>query len=98
MARLITGFLSNQKLRSLLFKAAMVAACAVFSCGAHLAASESLPMTLSFSDVNGHLKVEGSFFVDADPAVAWGVLTDYSRDPRIRAQHEGQFGPKPRRQ
>lgn len=61
----------------------MVAACAVLSCGAGFAASESLPMTLAFSDEGGHLKVEGSFFVDADPAVAWGVLTDYAQIPEF---------------
>ena len=59
----------------------MVAACVVLSCNAGLAADSPLPMTLTFYDEWDHFKVEGSFFVDADPAVAWSVLSNYSQIP-----------------
>ncbi len=67
-------------LRKLLLRVAMVAACAVLSCGAGLAADPN-PMTLSFYDEWGHFKVEGSFFVQASPDTAWGVLSDYEHIP-----------------
>lgn len=66
-------------LHTLSLRTAMVAACAVLSCGAGKAADN--PISLAFYDQWGHFKVEGSFFVEADPSVAWDVLTDYNRIP-----------------
>jgi len=61
----------------------MVAACTVLSCGAGKAADDPNPMTLSFYDQWGHFKVEGSFFVKADPSTAWEVLTNFDRIPHF---------------
>lgn len=68
------------KFHSFLLRVAMVAACAVLSFGAGFAANPG-PIALSFYDKWGHFKVEGSFFVHADPAVVWDVLTDYGHIP-----------------
>jgi len=69
-------------LRQLQSGAAIVVACAVLSCGAGFAADLE-PITMSFYDQWGHFKVEGSFFVDADPEIAWHVLTDYDQIPQF---------------
>jgi hypothetical protein len=69
-------------LRSLLYGAAMVAACAALSCGTGFAA-EMPPLTLSFYHESGRLKVEGSFFTEAEPKVAWQVLAGYDRIPQF---------------
>lgn len=61
----------------------MVAACAVLSCGAGLAADDLNPITLSFYDQWGHFKVEGSFFVKAENSTAWKVLTNYGQIPQF---------------
>ncbi|HVZ79344.1 MAG TPA: SRPBCC family protein [bacterium] len=71
-----------ETLRSLLFGAAMVAACAALSCGTGLAADQQ-PVALSFYSESGHFKVEGSFFTDADRSTAWHVLTDYASIPHF---------------
>lgn len=81
METFINQLLAKRSIRNLFLRAAMVAACAVLSCNAGLAADSPLPITLTFYDEWGHFKVEGSFFVDADPAVAWGVLSNYSEIP-----------------
>jgi ribosome-associated toxin RatA of RatAB toxin-antitoxin module len=72
----------TRNLRKLSLRAAMVAACAVLSCGAGKAANLN-PISLAFYDQWGHFKVEGSFFVNADPTVAWKVLTDYDHIPHF---------------
>jgi ribosome-associated toxin RatA of RatAB toxin-antitoxin module len=58
----------------------VTAACAVLSFGASFAAE---PISLAFYEGWGHYKVEGSFFVDADPQIAWDVLTDYAHIPEF---------------
>ena len=68
----------KEKHRKLLFWAATLAAYAALSCGVGLAAE---PVSLVFNEQNGHYSVEGCFIVEADPATAWKVLTDYDHIP-----------------
>lgn len=67
-------------LRMPFLRAAMVAACAVLSCGAGLAAE---PVSMTIQSQNGVFKLDGSFTVQADPSVIWDVLTAYEQIPRF---------------
>ena len=69
-------------LRSPLYGAALVAACAALSCGTGLAADQE-PVAIAFYSESGHFKVEGSFFTDAERSTAWHVLTDYTNIPHF---------------
>ena len=41
------------------------------------------PVSMAFRDWDGYYQVEGSFFVKADAALVWQVLTDYDHIPRF---------------
>ena len=66
--------------RTLLLRAAMVAACAALSCGVGTAADD---VSLAFHEKDGRYDIDGFFFVTADAKTAWNVLSDYDHIPRF---------------
>ena len=58
----------------------MLAAGAALSCGAGLA-DEQVSTTIQNKD--GKFSIDGRFSIEADPSVAWDVLTSYEQIPRF---------------
>ncbi len=67
-------------MRVSLWTALLGAMCAALWCGASFASEDP---TLAFYEGYGHYKLEGSFFVEADQATIWDVLTDYEHIPQF---------------
>ncbi len=76
---MLTPF-GSRTFRRLILRAAMVTAGAALSCGAGFAADD---VSLDFHEKDGHVNVAGSFLVEADPQVAWDVLSDYDHIPEF---------------
>jgi hypothetical protein len=70
----------KRTLRRLLLGAVGTAVLAALACGQGFAAD---PVSLQFQDQNNVYDIQGFFFVDADPSVAWDVLTGYDRLSRF---------------
>lgn len=70
----------NRSLRTFLLRVSTVAACAVLSCGAGLAADA---VDLAVQAKNGDYNLNGTFHVDAEPSVIWDVLTAYEQIPHF---------------